>query len=229
MKIIFLNIWNCTQKEEVLNFLKQQVIDTDVFCLQEAYEKTKWLCRDILSDFELLSDYKYINDSDDFSQATYIRRSINIISKSSSLKENPSMGLSLQTQIIFNNKVVSICNSHGVSKPGDKQDTEERIEQSQLLMDSFTKLPGLKILGGDLNLEIDTDSIKYIEKKGYRNLIRECNITTTRNKLVWDRYPDTKLYYSDYVFIDNDVLLKEFLVPEIEISDHLPLILEIEV
>lgn len=59
-----------------------------------------------------------------------------------------------------------------------------------------------------------------------RNLIKEFNIKQTRSNL--SPYAKTKNFqkFADYTFITNDVVVKDFQVPYIEISDHLPLILE---
>ena len=42
------------------------------------------------------------------------------------------------------------------------------------------------------------------------------------------RYPGRKLYFSDYVFASPDVEVQGFLVEDIEISDHLPMIVSAE-
>jgi endonuclease/exonuclease/phosphatase family metal-dependent hydrolase len=65
-------------------------------------------------------------------------------------------------------------------------------------------------------------------RHGYRDLISEFSIDTTRNHLAWDRHP-TKMYYSDYIFVNEMVQLERFEVPKNEVSDHLPMLLEIEV
>lgn len=73
----------------------------------------------------------------------------------------------------------------------------------------------------------NTQSIEMFTQRGYRDLIQEFSIDTTRNHLAWNRHP-TKMYYSDYVFLNEGVTLKSFIVPKNEISDHLPMLLEFE-
>lgn len=65
------------------------------------------------------------------------------------------------------------------------------------------------------------------EKNGYKDLIKDYKIPTTRNKVAWKMYPDNPQLYSDYVFVSSGIEVKSFSVIENEISDHLPLILEI--
>ena len=67
------------------------------------------------------------------------------------------------------------------------------------------------------------------QKYGYLDLIKKFGIKTTRNEVAWENYPDNKQYFSDYVFVNPEAKIKSFSVPDLEISDHLPLILEIEV
>jgi len=226
MKIVFLNVWDCKVEDKIKKFIKEQSIDTEIFCLQEAHEKTKWLFRNMLSEYGLFSDYKCINNIDNFPQVTYVRKDIEILSKKSFLKNTPKTGLALHLQIKYKNKIINICNVHGISVPGDKMDTPERILQSQKIIDLYKNLSGSKIIGGDFNLEVNTKSINLFEKNGYVDLIKKYKIPTTRNRLIWDEYPDSKQYFSDYIFVDPNVRVNEFLVPNIEISDHLPMILK---
>lgn len=227
MKIIFLNIWDCNNTGFAKEFIRNNLLDTDIFCFQEACEKTKWLCKDLLQDYILYSDYKYVSDKDSFPTATYTRKTLEIVSNRSILADIPMTGLVLYTQVKTPENSVHICNVHGISKPGDKLDTQARLLQSEKLIQEFKDLKGLKIIGGDFNLEHDTQSVRMFEEAGYRNLIKDFNISTTRNKYVWDRYPENKQYFSDYIFISKDVVVKDFVVPDSEASDHLPLILTI--
>lgn len=88
-------------------------------------------------------------------------------------------------------------------------------------------MPGIKILGGDFNTLPDEKSITMFETAGYKSLIKDFAVNTTRNRYVWERYPKNKMYYSDYVFVERGTKLKSFDVPGIEVSDHLPMVVEL--
>ena len=92
---------------------------------------------------------------------------------------------------------------------------------------------GLKIIGGDFNLNPDTKSVKIFEEVGYKNLIMDFGIKNTRNEISWKQFQNkpgfVKQYFADYVFVSKDVKVRKFEVPYNEISDHLPQILEFEV
>ena len=81
-------------------------------------------------------------------------------------------------------------------------------------------------MGGDFNLFPDTKSLELIREAGFRDLIQEFSISTTRNRYAWEKYP-TKYLFSDYVFVSSSLTVQSFEVPTVEVSDHLPMIVEI--
>lgn len=116
-----------------------------------------------------------------------------------------------------------IGNFHGLWFPGPKTDTLSRIEQSKKINKFLDKFKDGKILCGDFNLQINTQSLKLLENN-MRNLIKDYKILTTRNKL-YDRIDDK---FADYILVSPDIKVADFQVPLVEASDHLPLILEFE-
>ena len=224
MKIVFLNVWGGTQKEELRIWIETQKTSVDVFCFMEANEEFKKNCGDLLKGYKLAEGYKNVINEDGCFQNTYIKNSQSLIKTETVLERDEYTGLGLFTQI----GGLNILNVHGVAQPGDKLDNPKRIKQSREIIDFMAKIDGPKIIGGDFNLELMTESVAMFEKNGYRNLIKEFNIKTTRNRLIWERYPESKQYFADYVFVNPEVKIKNFEVPQNEISDHLPLILEIE-
>ncbi len=227
MKIIFLNTWNGKMREGIADFLREQSADTDMFCLQEAYDGMREMCHEILSDFTELTAYKFVVADDDFPMATYVRKGIEILSSETVFDGVMDCGLGICMHVRSGNVEAHICNVHGLSKPGNKLDNPDRLKQSRGLIDFFRDKNGSKIIGGDFNLFPDTESIRMFSEYGYRNLIAEYEIKTTRNRLAWEMYPDSKQLFSDYVFVSSDTDVTRFEVPDNEIADHLPLVLEI--
>ena len=225
--MVFLNTWNAKVREALTEFIKEQSRDTDVFCFQEVYDDMKQLARDLLPAYVKMEKYKEVNKDDNFPQAIYVKNSIPIVSSGTIMEHDENIGLGLYVQLQWKNGDLYLCNFHGMSMPGDKLDNPDRIRQSKTLIGFFKDKPGLKIIGGDFNISPQTESITMFQKASYRDLIKDFNIATTRNRLAWEKYPDKK-YYSDYVFVSPDVNVKSFSVLNIEISDHLPLIIEVE-
>jgi endonuclease/exonuclease/phosphatase family metal-dependent hydrolase len=124
-----------------------------------------------------------------------------------------------------NSQPLVVAHLHGIVHPGTKLDSPARLEQSRNIIDFLSKEPGEKILCGDFNLMPETESIKMIEKSGLRNLIKDFQISTTRGSLGVAKYPDSPQYFADYSFVSSGIKVKNFIVPDLPISDHLPMIL----
>lgn len=228
MKIVFLNTWNGKIREEISEFIKKQSLDTDIFCFQEAYDQMRELAKQIIPDYNEQIAYKFVVEDDDFPQATYTRKNIEVLSSGTILEDQKGTGLGIFHEIQLGEKKIFLTNFHGISKPGNKLDNSERILQSESLINFWKEKPGMKIIGGDFNLFPETKSIKMFEENGYQDLIKEYKIPTTRNELAWKMYPDSPQMFSDYVFVSPGIEVKSFSVIENEISDHLPMILEVD-
>ncbi len=231
MKIIFLNVWHGKMKEALTAFIKEQAEDTDVFCFQECYPPAQALFREILPDHPLVaSAYKYISADDDFAQATYVRRGKEAGRPQVLFEREPLYcGLGVCVPVEFGDGILHVINFHGLAQPGDKTDDLNRIKQSKGLVDFCRASSAPKIIGGDFNLLPDTQSVRMFSENGYHDLISDFKIKTTRNRLAWEKYPGHEIYYSDFVFAGPKLKVTSFAAPQIEVSDHLPLVVNIEV
>ena len=166
-------------------------------------------------------------------QVIFARKNLEILSSGElTLYKNTPDDTGFASYVIFNEggKDFNILNIHGKALPGDKMDTPVRLNQSKIMIDFFKDRNGAKIIGGDFNLMPDTKSIAMLEEVGYKNLIREFGIEETRSQLNHKQYKEGEIqHFADYVFISPEIKVKNFEVPYIEISDHLPLILDFEV
>ncbi len=121
-------------------------------------------------------------------------------------------------------KPLMIINVHGISLPGDKLDTPERLIQSEKIKDFIKDFKGQKIICGDFNLMPETESIKILEQ-GMRNLIKDFKITDTRGEIHAQKY-EVQQKFADYTFVSADIQVKDFQVLRVGVSDHLPMILD---
>ena len=188
------------------------------------------MLREYLYDFDETYAYRYgfaneIN-VEDWAQATYVRKSFAVKSSRPCFVDGAPAGLGIATEIQLRDTLLHVLNYHGISQPKDKLDTKERVEQSQKILTWFRDKQGIKILGGDFNFLPTTKAYALFKEEGYRELIMEFAIPTSRNRLYWDNRPQKHLY-SDYLFVSEALSVLHFSVPGIEVSDHLPLILEI--
>jgi hypothetical protein len=119
---------------------------------------------------------------------------------------------------------VWIGNVHGAPQPAHKLDTEERLEQTRRILEWLDGRRGEVVLVGDFNLLPDTESIALLERR-LRSLIREYAIATTRSRLNPYRGTPREQKYADYAFVSAGISVSGFEVPDVAVSDHLPLIL----
>lgn len=222
MKIIFLNVWKHDIRDELADFIKEHVPTTDVFCFQEAHEIDR-VAGGELADFQKFDAEKYISENIEYVQATYVRSKASIKDEEVIFPEDSAIGLALALNI--NGQIV--CNAHGISRPNEKVDSPGRLLQTKGLIEFFKSSKQPVIIGGDFNLFPDTESVVMFERAGYRNLIKEYGITTTRNRLAWEKYPDNPHYFADYVFVSPEVEVVGFEVIDNEVSDHLPMVLTV--
>lgn len=128
-------------------------------------------------------------------------------------------------KVEINSKNYTFFNFHGAPWPESKLDSPYRIDQSNKIRDFLTSIKGAKVLVGDFNLMPETKSITILDSV-MRNLIKEYKIEKTRSKLnlVNGKPGDQK--YADFTFVTENVQVESFEVPDMEISDHLPMILQ---
>jgi len=172
-----------------------------------------------------------------FGQAMFVNNSIKVNSQDNYFitkednfqilkKDFSNLPTPLQYLSLVNNgRVYHIFNFHGTPMPSNKLDTKKRLTEAEKVKKITNSKTGQKILVGDFNLLPNTRSIKILEND-MRNLIKEFNIQRTRSKFspFYGRLDFQK--FADYIFISKGIKVKSFEVPKIEISDHLPMILE---
>jgi exonuclease III len=236
MRIIFLNIWHAQIHDKLFDFIQKESAETDIFCFVEVNPKLEFELERILpkhkSMYEVLMKTKYLGGVIE-GQSIFIKNGIHIIEngKEATYEQTADDAGCLQfAKLAINDQKLFVGNIHGKAQPGDKLDTDIRIRQSEKILNFFKDKDEPKIIGGDFNLMPETKSIKMFEEAGYRNLIKEYKIKNTRNKLAWKQFshwPNYKRqYFADYVFISSEVKVGNFSVPQLEISDHEPLILD---
>jgi len=124
--------------------------------------------------------------------------------------------------LVRDNKELTIINFHGLWNGKGKTDTNDRLKQSDNIIDFIKTINGDVVLCGDFNLLPDTKSIKKLEDIGLVNLVKEHNVLSTRTSFYTKQDK-----FADYIFVNKDVDVKDFKVLLDEVSDHAPLYIEI--
>ncbi len=245
MKIITLNTWGGKVYKELVLFFQEKSKYVDIFCLQEVFNNAPDFIKeddeDHLNLFSeitaLLPEFTgyYSAQVEGEGLATFVRKNIEIekfefytILSHDELKHIKTFDTSIPFPRIvqsfkIKNSNLTIYNFHGIPK-FEKKDTPERDLQTDRLLKILDKSNTSKVLVGDFNLNPDTKSIHLIGEN-MRNLITESNFKTTRTY----RYDKIEtLPFADYVFVSKDLEVKDFQVLQNDVSDHLPLLLELK-
>lgn len=260
MKLISLNTWGGRVFELLINFIKEQSQDTDIFCLQEIYDTPSGIknhkdliranllgeLKKILFNFQIfyfpiLFGYDDTARKVDFElsygQLIAVRKNIKIIFQKDyfishwgyldSIKKDFSDLTTpfQQVTIQYNDKIYQIFNFHGTPYPGSKLDTSLRLLEAEKIEKIIKKSKDPKILVGDFNLLPNTKSIA-VHEQNMTNLIKKFNIKETRSNLNPYYGQSNFQRFADYTFVSPDVIISKFQVPNMEISDHLPMIIE---
>jgi hypothetical protein len=238
MRTIFLNCWFGEAGNPLYDFFKKQSGETDIFVL---YEVSPTMHQDLFKIFTNFSG-EYVKNTPRSGQSIFVKNDIQILDNKQVhlFKQLPGdTGCLQKMKLKKGNLKFVVGGVHGKAAPGSKKDTKLRLNQSKTILDSFDPKKEPTIIGGDFNLMPQTQSIKMFEQAGYINLIKEFGITSTRNHFSWEQAKEIEekggrkyfgiQTFADYAFVSPGVKVQKFEVPDIEISDHLPLILDFEV
>ncbi|MBI2035426.1 MAG: endonuclease/exonuclease/phosphatase family protein [Candidatus Liptonbacteria bacterium] len=256
MKLICLNAWGGRVFGPLLDFIKTSAATTDIFCFQEIftssglhklsngmrsnlYGEIETALPDFKGAFSAQCDrYDYVSSVNfDLSsgQATFVKNTAEIkksgeiftyknkneVAKDDKDGDNVFPENMQFVEISYKGSSYIICNVHGIPT-WPKVDNPERIRQSEIILDFLKKSsPTKKILCGDFNLSPETLSVGMIEKV-LVNVTKNYGIKYTRSPLLLGE-GDT---VSDYIFVSQNVVVSNLKTLNIEVSDHLPLVLE---
>jgi endonuclease/exonuclease/phosphatase family metal-dependent hydrolase len=253
MKIISLNTWGGRAGTQGLLSFFERNEDADVFCLQEIwsapYEHLEGVKaggleishEDIMvygkqEISKLLSSHAYYfapQHQENYGLMTLIKEEYPVaefgevfVHKHKGFVPIGDVGRHARNvqfvETVHNGKKLNILNFHGLWNGEGKRDSEDRILQSENIAGFLKTLSGDIVFCGDFNLLPDTQSIKIIEDAGMRNLVKEYEVTSTRSSFY--SKPEK---FADYVFVSSGIEVAGFAVMQDQVSDHLPLCLEI--
>ncbi|MBI2623267.1 MAG: endonuclease/exonuclease/phosphatase family protein [Candidatus Liptonbacteria bacterium] len=255
MKLISLNAFGGKAYAPLMEFVKEHAPTTDIFCLQEIFSSPSPVHESHGARMNLfeelgaaLPDFQGLlaseQDGWDFQgpvgfpvsmgNALFVRRTFPIASSGNffvylaknKVIDNQHFPQSvIYTRLEIRGARLTVANFHGIPQPGHKLDTPERLAQSQRICEFLAREPGAKILCGDFNLLPGTQSLALVEKD-MRNLITEFSIERTRSRLSpFFGKPDFQPF-ADYIFTSPRIHATRLEAPDVQISDHLPLVLE---
>lgn len=233
----------------MLNFF-EKYRDTDIFCLQEIWQGGehamdyyakiwgKGITNTQIADISKILDghcaFFYPSHEDFYGLAIFIKKSITVIEEGEIFvhktkediwdKEDVNHARNLQ-YITFGTpkNLITVANFHGLWNGAGKEDSRERLLQSDNIANFIKQVKNSLVLCGDFNLLPETKSLKKLEILGLKNLIKEFGITSTRS----NHYKKPQKF-ADYTFVTPDIRVKEFKMLPDEVSDHLAMYLDFE-
>ena len=250
MKLISLNAWvGRAGKEKLLDFFKKYK-DIDVFCLQEIWQGgdhameyyanawgkgiTNTLIIDVSKILNNHSVFFYPSHEDFYGLTIFSKKDLHIVEEGEIFvhrtkkdgfdKEDVNHARNLQYVTIETPEGLrTILNFHGLWNGQGKEDTSERLLQSDNIVNFLKNIQNPYILCGDFNLLPATESLKKIEVLGLKNLIKEFGITSTRSS-----HYTKPIKFADYTFVSPEIKVNEFKMLPDEVSDHLAMYLDFQ-
>lgn len=251
IKFIQVNIYKGAYLENLLNFLGEQ--KPDVISMQEVSsgkineysDKTANLLdliRDKLGYKGVFnSDFKLVDDpSSSFGNAVLTRLPV-LDSHIEVLKEFRPLTLKevnsgvevwpliarhvLDLMIDVDGKKVHMMSWHG-AWTAPPQDTEETVSQAKLVAEYLISLSEAFVLGCDSNELLQSETIQTINEVAV-NIMEGSGILQTTHPEIHKIVP--KGYLIDYIFTSRDIKVNSLNVPAVTVSDHLPVVAELEV
>lgn len=251
IKFIQINIFKGKYLDVLLDFLKTE--DSDFISMQEVTTYNFNLYRDKKVElFELLKDslamhgvyhgdLKLKNDESSifgnavFSKYRIIREEVITLKefRPVTIKELDGEGGRirrlidrhlLDATVDLDGVRVHILSWHGtwIAPPVDSSET---LRQAKIVADHLRALPELFIMGCDLNNVPNSRTVGLINSVA-NNLMKDTNVKMTTHPKMHKIAP--KGFLIDYIFVSNHFKLLSIDVPIVDISDHLPVVAELE-
>ena len=129
------------------------------------------------------------------------------------------------TQIMVSDKMLNIFNVHGIWGH-DGLDSDLRLKMSDIIIKMIKDKENI-ILAGDFNMFPNTQSINKIEK--YLKNVFKNELTTTFNVKRKTNPGNWSSSVVDMLFVSPNIKVLDHYCPQVDVSDHLPLVSTLEV
>lgn len=251
LKFIQVNIYKGKYLGELLDFLKQE--DPDFISMQEVTRGEFNFFEDKNADLFLLLKKKFsmnaVYNGDlrlkgdlysrfgnaVFSKYRIVNHNVVVLKKfrtvtldeidgNEALEIRPRIPRHLlDATVDFNDRQIHILSWHGawVAPP---QDTTETLRQAKIAAKYLESINSPFILGCDMNAVIQSKTVGVINEVA-SNLMMNSGVLYTTNTKIHKISP--RGFLVDYVFTSEHFKLTKLAVPQITVSDHLPVVAEL--
>ncbi len=242
LKILQWNIWFKERAENIIKLIKE--IDPDILCLQELtvgfdnnnnQDVAKLISKKTNLNYNFALAHKF---EDNHVQGNGIFSRFPIIENSNFfvLDVKDSTGYSSEGRVcavskiqIEKTKTILLATAH-LSYNHKFTETKEKIREVKTLLKYLKKYREKVIFTGDLNISPNTKSIKLIEKQLVHCGPNYKEPTWTTKPFSYNGFEETKLRWRlDYAFATKDIKVISSKIIKTKYSDHLPVLIEVEV
>ncbi len=256
MRVVCLNAWGGKQFKPLAKYVRELAPHTDIFCFQEIFSSAHETSKngeyqfDLLAQLSaLLADFHPVYSpmlsaaalSGGFGttsgNAIFVRKRIPLAAQGDFFAfgkmyeykylKPQEVGFVNYVRVMHDGKPLTVCNVHGIAL-WPKLDSPARLEQSARILDFVARESNPCIVCGDFNLDPNSQSIAMLQNR-MRDLVKESGVQTTRSELHYEAFgrgPEVDAI-SDYLFVTANVPVRAFEVPDVAVSDHLPLVLDL--
>lgn len=223
MKLISVSACGGRQWLELIAFLNLHQERVDVFCFQAVYAdfgKASGLLTNFKAYFVPIlknsADTELPNSNLSLGSAIFVRQGYTVQDYQEVRVRNIQV-----LDITKQEKKYRIINVHGLRGEGAQDDNVERLDQAKHIINLVETSSNPVVVTGDFEVSPETRSIKLLVDSGLVSLTDEYRIRST-----WSELSAQAERLTDYMFISPKIKVKGFSVPNVAISDHLPLIFE---
>ncbi|HLL61402.1 MAG TPA: endonuclease/exonuclease/phosphatase family protein [Candidatus Nitrosocosmicus sp.] len=251
LKVITLNLWiGGILFDAILEFLNKE--NPDLLILQEVnngedlkFEKN-YRSLQILRENVDLKNYVFSPSFKDITNSYSVERGnaiysrypiklVNSIFYEASYKvyndienqpeEFPVLPRNLQhAEVIVDNSIINVFNTQGIWGL-DGGDSERRLLMSEIIVNQIKEKQNV-ILAGDFNVKPNTQTIYNIEKH-LKNIFKDELVSTFNMKRKTN--PGYATAVVDMIFVSPHIKVVDHYCPQVDISDHLPLVCTLDI
>lgn len=131
--------------------------------------------------------------------------------------------------IRLGNSKLTLANYQGYLAGRHARGDEVSESLMKKVSDALSVLPRPLVFCGDLNVNPDTPTIAALNDLGLRNLITEAGIKSTLSRAHRAPLEDQDNVACDYIFVSQDIRVKNFQASDELVSDHKALVMEFDV
>lgn len=242
IKVLQWNIWFKERIENILGVITE--LNPDIICLQEVtrnseFNEYKDIPAMLISKLGLFGYFgSTVKFLDGYEQGNMILSKFEIVSSNTTfLSGNTNNDESYETElrsavtsnIKINEEIITIITTHLSYRAYFKED-EYTLKENKKFLELVEKTDKTTIVAGDFNRTPDSKLVDNLSKLLKHASPEFSKNTWTTKPFEYDGFKENKLKWRlDYVFVSNNISVISSKIIKTSASDHLPILIEVEI